>query len=63
MKTCTTARTSFTSASTLVDRTSANVIRIFTLLTENAEVTAKVILKLLFNVIAITIETQKLKES
>ena len=38
MKICLTARTSFISASTLVARTSVNVIRACTLLMENAEV-------------------------
>ena len=38
MKFCTTARTSFISASTLAARTSVNVIKACTLLMENAEV-------------------------
>ena len=41
MMTCTTARTSSTSASTRAARTSANATRTCTLLMENAEVKAK----------------------
>ena len=43
MKTYTTVRTSFTSVSTLVDRTNVNATATSTLLTENAKVISKLV--------------------